>query len=80
MACGIFPDQGSNPCPLHWQADFNHCATRVVPFPYFLQDIFNTQGYLAFRGFVVSNINQLWVADRGKGFIGGDWVALTQSR
>ena len=21
MACGIFPDQGSNPCPLHQQAD-----------------------------------------------------------
>ena len=21
MACGIFPDQGSNPRPLHWQAD-----------------------------------------------------------
>ena len=20
-ACEIFPDQGSNPCPLHWQAD-----------------------------------------------------------
>ena len=20
-ACGIFPDQLSNPCPLHWQAD-----------------------------------------------------------
>ena len=20
-ACGIFPDQGSDPCPLHWQAD-----------------------------------------------------------
>ena len=20
-ACGIFPDQDSNPCPLHWQAD-----------------------------------------------------------
>ena len=20
-ACGIFPDQGSNPCPMHWQAD-----------------------------------------------------------
>ena len=20
-ACGIFPDQSSNPCPLHWQAD-----------------------------------------------------------
>ena len=21
LACGIFPDQGSNLCPLHWQAD-----------------------------------------------------------
>ena len=21
VACGTFPDQGSNPCPLHWQAD-----------------------------------------------------------
>ena len=20
-ACGILPDQGSNPCPLHWRAD-----------------------------------------------------------
>ena len=20
-ACGIFPDQGLNPCPLHWEAD-----------------------------------------------------------
>ena len=20
-ACGIFPDQGSNPCPPYWQAD-----------------------------------------------------------
>ena len=27
-ACGIFPDQGSNPCPLHWQAILNHCVTR----------------------------------------------------
>ena len=21
IACGIFPDRGSNPCPLHWQAN-----------------------------------------------------------
>ena len=21
VACGIFPDQGSSPCPLHWQTD-----------------------------------------------------------
>ena len=30
MTCGIFLDQGSNPCPLHWQADFNHWNTREV--------------------------------------------------
>ena len=28
VACGIFPDQGSNLCPLHWQAILNHWATR----------------------------------------------------
>ena len=30
VACGIFPDQGSNLCPLHWQADLNHWTTRGV--------------------------------------------------
>ena len=27
VACGIFPDQGSNPCPIGRQI-LNHCATR----------------------------------------------------
>ena len=27
-AYGIFPDQGSNPCPLHWQADSYPPAAR----------------------------------------------------
>ena len=26
-ACGIFPNQGSNLYPLHWQVILNHCAT-----------------------------------------------------
>ena len=26
MACGIFSEQGLNPCPLHWQV--NHWITR----------------------------------------------------
>ena len=31
MACAIFPDQGSNPCPWHWQASsFNYWTTREV--------------------------------------------------
>ena len=29
-ACGILPDQGLNACPLHWQVDFIHYATREV--------------------------------------------------
>ena len=32
-ACGIFPDQGSNPCPLCWQADsqpLHHQGSPVV--------------------------------------------------
>ena len=31
MACGIFPDQGLNPCLLHWQADslpLSHWGSR----------------------------------------------------
>ena len=30
-ACGIFPDQGSNPCPLHWQADPQPLRHRGSP-------------------------------------------------
>ena len=42
VACGIFPDQGLNPCPLHWQADsqplrppgkpvkINFCCSHLV--------------------------------------------------
>ena len=34
-ACGILPDQGSNPCPLHWQADsqpLRHQGSPQEPF------------------------------------------------
>ena len=34
-ACGIFPDQGSNPCPLHWQADsqpLRHQGSPVIEY------------------------------------------------
>ena len=30
-ARGIFPDQGSNPCPLHWQADSQPLRHRGSP-------------------------------------------------
>ena len=51
-ACGIFPDQGSDPCPLHWQADsqplrhqgspwasaFRHSASTFVSKPLYLSE------------------------------------------
>ena len=33
-ACGIFPDQGSNPCPLHWQADSQPLCHQGSPTQY----------------------------------------------
>ena len=34
-ACGIFPDQGPNPCPLHWQADSQPLRHRGSPHIFF---------------------------------------------
>ena len=36
-ACGIFPDQGSNPCPLHWQADSQPLRHQGSPHSPFLK-------------------------------------------
>ena len=38
-ACGIFPDQGLNPCPLHWQADSQPLHHQGSPDMYFLLNI-----------------------------------------
>ena len=34
-ACGILPDQGSNPCPLHWQADSQPLRHQGSPLKFF---------------------------------------------
>ena len=39
-ACGIFPDQGSNPCPLHWQADSQPLRHQGSPPLSFLNNFF----------------------------------------
>ena len=39
VACGIFPDRGSNPCPLHWQADsqpLHHQGSPIMWFLFFI--------------------------------------------
>ena len=40
-ACGIFPDQGSNPCPLHWQADSQPLHHQGSPVTCFVRSVCN---------------------------------------
>ena len=37
MSCGIFPEQGSNPCPLHWQADSQPLHHQGSPLSFFFK-------------------------------------------
>ena len=46
IACEILPDQGSNPCPLHWQVDSQQLRHQGSP-RYCFQC--NTQATLHFR-------------------------------
>ena len=40
-ACGILPDQGSNPCPLHWQADSQPLRHQGSPSPLLRSHLFS---------------------------------------
>ena len=54
-ACGIFPDQGSNPCPLHWQADsqpLRHCLYFVPT--YILLETLTISSFLSLKSLVAS--------------------------
>ena len=47
-ACGILPDQDSNPCPLHWQADSQPLHHQGSPyFILFLRSLILDMGFLA---------------------------------
>ena len=39
-ACGIFPDQGSNPCPLYWQADSQPLRHQGSPSFFFYRYVY----------------------------------------
>ena len=45
-ACGILPDQGSNPCPLHWQADSQPLRHQGSP-GFFYKGTYPFMGFLA---------------------------------
>ena len=44
-ACGILPDQGSNPCPLHWQADSQPLRHQGSPSIFYGLYFCQTQGH-----------------------------------
>ena len=44
-ACGIFPDQGSNPCPLHWQADSQPLRHQGSPKLFFFKSSYTVKGF-----------------------------------
>ena len=44
-ACGIFPDQGLNPCPLHWQADSQPLRHQGSPVEYFYTNLLGHKNY-----------------------------------
>ena len=52
-ACGIFPDQGSNPCALHWQADSQLLHHQGSPTVLYFFDVFILSWFLkyVFTGF-----------------------------
>ena len=69
-ACGIFPDRGSNPCPLHWQADSQPLRHQGSPlFCYILIDFIRHVNCLSFLflflalsiSFFLPNIGQVLV-------------------
>ena len=45
MACGTFPDKGSNPCPLNWQADSSLCHQGSPYSHLFLTDHYKNRKY-----------------------------------
>ena len=57
-ACGIFPDQGSNPCPLHWQADSQPLHHQGSPCPFFdwAVSFFDIELYELFTYFVYDSV------------------------
>ena len=61
VACGIFPDQGSNPCPLHWQADSQPLCHQGSP---------RTVLFYEWIIFYYMDIPDLFIHASAKGYLG----------
>ena len=64
-ACGIFPDQGSNPCALHWQADSQPLCHQGSPTAFFddcmrntyIQNRVKSFGYFFKKGIITGRLS-----------------------
>ena len=64
-ACGILPDQGSNPCPLHWQADSQPLCHQGSPHKFWYVVFlfsFSLTYYLIFLRFLLLLVYYLQVS------------------
>ena len=57
VACGIFPDQGSNPCPLHWQADSQPLRHQGSPIKRLFKELCRVSGCIM----VISHSRMSWI-------------------
>ena len=78
VACGIFPDQGSNPCLLHWQADSQPLRHQGSPVNLFIYYFWPHWVFVAAHGL------SLVVASRGYSWLqcvsfSLRWLVLFQS-
>ena len=51
-ACGIFPDQGLNPCPLHWQAEsqpLRHQGSPLFSFLFYPDVLKNEKQFIEIK-------------------------------
>ena len=59
-ARGILPDEGSNPRPLHWQADSQPLRHQGSPSPFILKDSFAGYWVCIWQSFSFSTLNVLF--------------------
>ena len=71
-ACGILPDQGSNPCPLYWQADSQPLRHQGSPVWLFKKHSasfkFSSQVIKDFKWFITL-IDQPWISNPAFSFL-----------
>ena len=70
VACGIFTDQGSNPCPCIGRQILNHCATREVPQPIISITVTSPDAYTIGVNFRLCRFHLLSVGSRVPGEAG----------